>query len=238
MPEWKQYQEEVASFFRSLGLEAETDVTVEGTRTKHAIDVLVKARRVGFDVVWVVECKYWKDPVSKLHVLGLRQIVNDIGADRGILLCEVGFQRGAVEASVLSNVHLSSLADVRNRTRQELCAARIGELYERFATARYQYWEIPKGVRIAMGLRQEIAYWYSGSAVLQFADDLLAKSLRGIYPISDVMMPGPDGPSVPTFSSAEEVIEILDPMMCDLEKRLQACFDIRDRWREIEHQRS
>jgi hypothetical protein len=49
-----QYQEEVAEFFRGLGLEATTDHTVQGVRTKHAIDVYVKSHHVGFDVVWLV----------------------------------------------------------------------------------------------------------------------------------------------------------------------------------------
>lgn len=32
---WKDYQEETAEFFRSLGLTASTDVTMKGVRTKH-----------------------------------------------------------------------------------------------------------------------------------------------------------------------------------------------------------
>jgi restriction system protein len=236
LPDWKQYQEDVASFFRSLGLEAETDVTVEGIRTRHDIDVLVKAHLVGFDVVWVVECKHWQTPISKLHVLGLRQIVTDIGADRGVLLCEVGFQSGAAEAAGLTNVHLSSLAEVRGSTSQEFNAVRLRDFYERFSVAREQYWEIPKGVRIAMGLRQEYGYGYSGFVVLKFMDELLAKALRAAYPIADVMMPGPEGPSMPTFSSADEVIGVLDPMMCDLEEKLRACFAAQENWDEISRQ--
>lgn len=52
MKGWKQYQEDVASYFRSLGLEASTDVSVRGVRTSHNIDVLVKSHHVGFDVMW------------------------------------------------------------------------------------------------------------------------------------------------------------------------------------------
>ena len=38
---WEDYQEEVAVFFRSLGLNASTDVKVQGVRTTHDVDVLV-----------------------------------------------------------------------------------------------------------------------------------------------------------------------------------------------------
>src|ERR1700730_10495434 len=110
---WQEYQEEVASFFRSVGLEATTNFTVQGVRTSHDVDVFVKSHHVGFDVVWIVECKQWKNKVSKLHVLALREIVTDVGADRGILLAESGFQSGAVEAAKLTNVYVTSFADLR-----------------------------------------------------------------------------------------------------------------------------
>ena len=108
--DWQNYQEQAAAFFRSLGMDAKTDVTVQGIRTTHDVDVLVKSRHVGFDVTWIVECKCWQNPVNKLHVLALREIVADTGADRGILLSERGFQIGAKEAAALTNVHLQSLA--------------------------------------------------------------------------------------------------------------------------------
>ena len=55
---WQEYQEEVATFFRSLGLEAMTNLTVQGVRTTHDIDVFVKSHHVGFVVVWIIECKH------------------------------------------------------------------------------------------------------------------------------------------------------------------------------------
>lgn len=78
--DWREYQEETAEFFRSLGLTAETDVTLTGVRTTHDVDVVVRSKHVGFEVLWLVECKHWKSPVTKLHVLGLREIVSDLGA--------------------------------------------------------------------------------------------------------------------------------------------------------------
>ena len=103
--DWNGYQEEAAEFFRSLGLEANTNVTLKGVRTTHDVDVLVKSCHAGFEVTWIVECKHWNSRVSKLHVLALREIVTDTGSDRGILLAEKGFQRGAAEAAVLGSAH-------------------------------------------------------------------------------------------------------------------------------------
>src|SRR5262245_46606631 len=88
MSDWRAYQEEVAAFFRSIGLDAKTDARLQGTRTVHDVDVVVESSHVGFDLLWVVECKLWKEAVSKLHVLALRMIVQDLGADRGIIVSE------------------------------------------------------------------------------------------------------------------------------------------------------
>ena len=143
MPGWREYQEEAAEFFRSLGLDANTDVTIQGVRTKHDIDVLVKSHHYGFDVTWIVECKHWKSPVSKLHVLALREIVADAGADRGFILSEAGFQSGAVAASNVTNVQVTLLANLNVTAREQINAVRLRELHDRVEHCNTRYWEIP-----------------------------------------------------------------------------------------------
>src|SRR3954452_14354103 len=133
---WQRYQEEAADFFRSLGLQASTDVTLQGVRTKHDVDVLVKSSHVGFKITWLIECKCWQMPVSKLHVLALREIVADLGADRGILLSEAGFQSGAIEAATLTNVHVTSLRELAGTAKSDIYAMRLRELYDRVEAAR------------------------------------------------------------------------------------------------------
>jgi restriction system protein len=145
---WREYQEEAVAFFRSVGLEAETDARVSGVRTHHDVDVLVRSHHVGFDVVWIVECKQWQSRVSKLHVLALREIVTDIGADRGILVSEKGFQSGAIEAAALTNVRVTSLEVLRQTASADISAMRLRELYDRTSVCRERYWDIPKNERI------------------------------------------------------------------------------------------
>ena len=130
---WQEYQEEAAAFYRSLGLEAETDVTVKGARGEHDIDVVVRLSRAGLDQTWVVECKHWKRPVDKSRVALLAQIVSDVGADRGVILTEAGFQSGASRMANNSNVTLTSLAELRERTASELLELRLGQYRRRLA---------------------------------------------------------------------------------------------------------
>jgi restriction system protein len=96
-PDWRRYQEDVAQFFRELGLSAQTNVTINGVRTKHDVDVLVESTYKGISIRWIVECKSWKRPVPKLNVLALRTIIEDVGADRGFLMNEAGYQKGRLK---------------------------------------------------------------------------------------------------------------------------------------------
>lgn len=229
--DWKDYQEEAAEFFRSLGLEAETDVTIQGARTKHDIDVLVKSHHAGFDITWLVECKHWKSKVSKLHVLGLREIVNDTGADRGILLAENGFQSGAIEAAALTNVHVTSLAEAASTASHEINSMRLRELYDRLLWCKEEYWEIPKAKRIECGLRTDVggAMGYSGDWAIKAAEDLITKGLRGNYPITtdevhvmiSELIIEQELPS--SIGNIQELLVSVESLVSNLEQRINDC---------------
>jgi len=126
--DWRKYQEKAASFFRSLGFMAVVDKKVCGARGKHKIDVWVTGQVQGISFRWVIECKDWKRNISKEKVLALMSIVQDIGADRGFLLSEIGFQSGAIRVSQKSNVTLSSIVDLKivaEDSSHEISAANI-----------------------------------------------------------------------------------------------------------------
>jgi restriction system protein len=219
---WKKYQEDAASYFRSLGLEASTDVTVQGVRTSHDIDVLVKSHHAGFDITWLIECKYWKTPVNKLHVLALREIVSDVGADRGILLSEAGFQSGAIEAANLTNVQVTSIKEMRETAIGSIYAMRLRDLYDRVEVCKERYWNIAKDKRIEVGLRPDVGvFGYSGARIIDFCADLLARAFRGVYPINSdafevIISFGPDK----SFDSPKEVVDLLEEKISELEGKL------------------
>lgn len=223
--EWHDYQENAAEFFRSLGLEAMTNVTIKGVRTSHDIDVLVKSRHAGFEITWIVECKNWKTRISKIHVLGLREIVADTGADRGILLAESGFQSGAAEAAALTNVHLTSLSAARREASAEVFNMRLTELYDRVEKCRERYWNLPKGARVEHGLRPDTGEGgYSGAAVVSLAEDILRKAFRGNYPFEADYMWRHAIHSMPeVLYTLEQTITMLEPIIQELESKLDVC---------------
>ncbi|QIA64265.1 hypothetical protein GT360_12425 [Vibrio astriarenae] len=143
---WKQYQESVAHFFKELGLDTEIEAIVHGVRGKHEVDVLVKGNIQGIQFTWVIECKNWKKSIPKEKVMALSSIVQDIGADRGFLLSESGFQSGAIKATAKSNITLTSLQELEEDAKQGLLDSTLGSISWRITKAQTQLRTINKEI--------------------------------------------------------------------------------------------
>ena len=117
---WHQYQEETAKIFRGLGLNTDTDIHHQGVRGAHRIDVTVHFERFGVPILWVVECKPWKCPVTEEKVQRLFAVAQDVGADKGFLLSESGFMADAVRSASSTNVVLTDLQSLGSTASTEL----------------------------------------------------------------------------------------------------------------------
>lgn len=133
--DWRSYQEEAAAFFRRLGLDASTEARVDGVRGTHSVDVLVNGSYLGLPFTWIVECKAWKSNVSKEKVMALFAIVQDVGADRGFLLSEAGFQSGAIRSAETTNITLTSIEDLTSVTKDQMQEGVLGKLHWRIRKA-------------------------------------------------------------------------------------------------------
>ncbi|MGV9948803.1 restriction endonuclease [Rhodococcus aetherivorans] len=234
MPAWKDYQEEVAAFFRDLGMDAQTDVTVIGARTSHDVDVLVESKHSGIEIRWLVECKAWNSRVPKEKVLALRSIVDDTGTDRGFIMAESGYQKGALEAALLSNVMLTSLGDLQERLRFEISMTQLRKLSDRLDECRDRYWNLDKPVRVAHKLKPEIPdiTGYHGALIIYGLEAILNfASRRGFPMIYDLryamsaswshwdFRPRGTG-SENVIETPEELVKIVEPEITELERRL------------------
>jgi hypothetical protein len=146
---WKNYQEEVAGFFRSIGLNATVEKEIQGVRGTHRVDVHVMGSYMGIAFEWIVECKQWKTNVPKEKVMALSAIVQDVGADRGFLLSEKGFQSGAIAASQKSNIALTSLGDLADSVGDRFIESRIAGFLFRIGRLRTRLIELANTVREA-----------------------------------------------------------------------------------------
>lgn len=129
--DWKVYQQRVAQLFTDLGLSAAVEKEIQGSRSKHKVDIFVTGRVHSFDLRWIIECKDWSSNIPKEKVLALLAIVQDTGADKGILVSETGFQSGAIRASRNTNILLTSLADLKEEMRESFVETIISSLHWR-----------------------------------------------------------------------------------------------------------
>jgi restriction system protein len=232
---WSDYQEEIAEFFRSLGILAATNVAVKGVRTSHDVDVFVRSKHAGFDIQWIVECKAWKTAIPKEKVLALRMIVDDTGADRGFIMAESGYQSGALEAARHANVTLTSLADLKETLAYEVGMAKLESLIPRTESFRERYWTIDKEDRINLDLRPDVGFaGYSGAVVMRAVEHTIRQAMFSGFPIvysrmeaalssyggraTDLVEPGSEG----ALNTPSGLFEVLDEELSELERRLQA----------------
>jgi hypothetical protein len=177
--QWSEYQTKAAEFFSSIGLRAEIECKVEGARGVHVIDVYVSGSYSGIAFNWVIECKAWKTNIPKEKVMALSAIVQDIGADRGFLLSETGFQSGALLAARSSNITLSSLEDLSLSAEKFSIDALVGR----------KNWETQRAKSRLLELkRKSEAHEYSPARTMYYAEVsilelLLDEALQGNYPI-------------------------------------------------------
>jgi hypothetical protein len=114
--DWREYQAATCDVFRRLGCNAQVDFHAKGVRAEHDVDVYATFLRSGILCTWIVECKLWKSRVPKEKVMALKAIVEDLGADRGIIISELGFQPGAQDAARGANITLVTSLDEFERT--------------------------------------------------------------------------------------------------------------------------
>ena len=87
----------------------------------------------------MLECKYWNSRVTKEKVMALKSIVDDCGADRGLIVSKMGFQSGAIRASTKTNITLTSIEELREYIDDK--DREIEELHSRLAAAESQLGE-------------------------------------------------------------------------------------------------
>lgn len=210
---WKQYQEDVAELLRSLGFTATVEAKVRGARGVHTIDVHATQTAYGFPITWIVECKYWNKAVPKEKVLVLSQIAADIGADRGFLLSESGFQSGAVLAAQHTNVTLTSLLDLRENTQAELTRLALAQVAQRsYALEKNAQRHFHPGIyRRADGLGERLLELMA--RVFALKTIALPRAQAGDFPVQ--LHDGVNLADPTTFHAAAQVE--LDAVSCELE---------------------
>ena len=118
--DWKDLETKVLELFLNLGFNTKRNVKIRGLRSTHDVDVFAVSEFGGLRFQVVVECKYWKTKVKKIQVTSLYSIVSDIGAEKGVIISKVGFQKGAKEFANKCNIELYTYEQFKERTVKEI----------------------------------------------------------------------------------------------------------------------
>jgi len=104
--DWRDLQNQVATILNDCGIASEIEKEISLARGKCVVDVYAEDFISDQKEVILCECKYWNKKVPKEIIHAFRTTVLDSGANRGIIISRKGFQRGAYEAIVKTNVLL------------------------------------------------------------------------------------------------------------------------------------
>jgi hypothetical protein len=111
--DWGGFERLVARLHETGAVSVEHNVTLTGNSgTPRQIDVIVRHKEGLYEHLIIVECKYWKENVSRLHVDALATAVRDLGASRGVIFSASGFQEGAVKAAAQEHIELFKVRDL------------------------------------------------------------------------------------------------------------------------------
>lgn len=182
--DWYSFQEEICDYFFSLGFSSETNKRIQGVRTNHNIDVYVQTKFMGQDLKWIIEAKKWQSKINQLQVLALRTIVDDIGADKGFIISEYGFQKGAMEASRNTNIHLLTFNELKVQTHEFIEKDIFKHFLDRLELIDRRYKSHNKFVREKYDLKLDHGdRHYSVFFVVTKAEEAINLALKKEYPI-------------------------------------------------------
>ncbi|NNH77654.1 restriction endonuclease [Acinetobacter sp. ANC 5380] len=183
--DWFNFQEDIAQHFRSLGVNAVTNKTIQGVRTEHNVDIYVTSKYLGTNIKWIVEAKHWQTKIPKEKVLALRTIVDDIGADKGFIISQVGFQSGAIEAIKNTNIQLYTFDELILSTKSYVQNEVLETYIRRARLLKIRYFAHKKRIRKDYGLRGELGEVasFSGAWLVSTIFEILDKAKNNLYPI-------------------------------------------------------
>jgi restriction system protein len=102
---WQDLEARVAQVLQESGYEVELGKSVTLARGSVRVDAWADDHSSPPNVI-VVECKHWSTRATKSVVHAFRAVVDDSGANTGLIVSSAGFQSGAVDAAAYSNVRL------------------------------------------------------------------------------------------------------------------------------------
>lgn len=141
--DWVNLQNKVAYILSSCGYDVETPKKVKSARGNVEIDVYAKDS----DILIVCECKYWGSRVPQNIIFSFRTVIEDIGANKGIIIAKKGFQSGAYKSTQNTNIELETWEEFLQQYKDKYLKSQIRKILRiksrlfRVADDKSEYWK-------------------------------------------------------------------------------------------------
>lgn len=116
-PKWRRFEEAVASIQRNIAPNAQIthDEKIKGkSSTVRQIDIVIRYNIGQYAILVVVDCKDWKHPADIGDIGQFIDMVEDVGANKGALICNAGFTDGAKNRAKEKGIDLFRVIDTEN----------------------------------------------------------------------------------------------------------------------------
>jgi len=115
--DWKDFERFVHDMYaEDERLEVEHDITVTGkSGARRQIDVRFTHHVKDHTYITVVECKRWKEPVTRGRIDILAATIEDTGAAKGVMFTTSGYETGAQEYAQAKNIDLFLVRDLTDQ---------------------------------------------------------------------------------------------------------------------------
>jgi len=140
---WLDLQDKVAYVLEHCGYSVETPKLIQTSRGCVEVDVYAESK----DMIIVCECKYWESNIPQNIAFAFRTIVEDIGANKGIIIAKKGFQSGVYCSIKNTNIETHTWNEFMELYKEKYLKTvirqftRIQREVFRLAYDKEEYWE-------------------------------------------------------------------------------------------------
>lgn len=122
---WRDLQHKVAEILAEIGYKTEIEKDIKTARETINVDVFSVDESQSPNIVHLCECKHWENRIP-------RKVVQDFGANFGIIISKMGFQKGAYEAARNTNIKVVDWFGFQDMFEDKWLPAIAEKLYTEF----------------------------------------------------------------------------------------------------------
>jgi hypothetical protein len=128
-PKWKQFENLVYEIQKSLAPEAATvilddKITGQDSKVARQIDISIRMHIANYDILIVIDCKDYKEPVDVKDIGEFASLAHDVRANKGAVVSGSGFTAAAIQMASTSGIDTLQLVDTESMDRHGSCPVR------------------------------------------------------------------------------------------------------------------